>query len=246
MNKINELNRSIQQGNTTRFNPYYWKKELISLKKLLSLEIEPFKSDSKDFEQRLHDISLTLKSLESQGQLKKTSFNIFEVLGCQKDENIHSNIISWLLNPEESHGLGHEFTNIIIEKFYKTTLPHEIKFNVRREVARDEGRPDIIGEYKGWQLVLENKIDSPEIGDKNHPYQTQRYSKPYRLWGGIGERFFLFYLTPLGTPPKAGKYFRAISYSDIAIIIDGLSFPEKIQPFIRDFVDHLYRDICNY
>lgn len=34
------------------------------------------------------------------------TFNIFRTLRIEKAEIRHSNVLAWLLNPEESHGLG--------------------------------------------------------------------------------------------------------------------------------------------
>src|SRR5687768_4176985 len=36
-------------------------------------------------------------------------FNIFRVLRCEHGEIRHSNMLAWLLKPDESHGLGDSF-----------------------------------------------------------------------------------------------------------------------------------------
>ena len=40
---------------------------------------------------------------------RQSEINIFEILQVEKTEIRHSNILAWLLDPEESHGLGDGF-----------------------------------------------------------------------------------------------------------------------------------------
>ena len=43
-------------------------------------------------------------------------FNIFDVLGVSRAEIRHSNMLGWLLDPNENHGLGDSFLYGIISK----------------------------------------------------------------------------------------------------------------------------------
>ena len=47
-----------------------------------------------------------------------SDFNLFETLNLVNTEIRHSNVLSWLLNPNENHGLGTYFLNIFISFFY--------------------------------------------------------------------------------------------------------------------------------
>lgn len=42
-------------------------------------------------------------------------FNLFDVLKISRTEIRHSNILSWLLSPNENHGLGDAFLKTIIQ-----------------------------------------------------------------------------------------------------------------------------------
>ncbi|GAI30736.1 unnamed protein product, partial [marine sediment metagenome] len=43
-------------------------------------------------------------------------FNIFTALNLVNNEIKHSNFLSWLMNPNESHGLGDYFLNSFLKK----------------------------------------------------------------------------------------------------------------------------------
>lgn len=55
-----------------------------------------------------------IRALVSSDQFKalndyKLPMNIFRLMGTHGNEHVHSNILAWLLNPNESHGLGRRF-----------------------------------------------------------------------------------------------------------------------------------------
>lgn len=61
------------------------------------------------------DVVAALKAFEADGgslerlTARLNQFNIFTVLGATKNELRHSNILAWLFDPRESHGLGDRF-----------------------------------------------------------------------------------------------------------------------------------------
>lgn len=61
------------------------------------------KEQSAALERLLED--LDLERLEEIAQ----QFNIFDVLGIQRQESAHSNFLAWLLSPSGSHGLSDYF-----------------------------------------------------------------------------------------------------------------------------------------
>ena len=59
-------------------------------------------------EQLLTDLVMNCPELtELEAALSR--FNIFRVLRADKHEIRHSNMLAWLFEPEESHGLGDRF-----------------------------------------------------------------------------------------------------------------------------------------
>ena len=110
--------------------------------------------------------------------LEKTArFNIFKVLGMQKgSENRHSNIIAWLLNPNESHNLKTQF----LYKFLKSLSINADQYNlddvsITREDSNEFGRPDIIIENDEFMCLVEVKFGAKETNS-----QCKRYYNYYK------------------------------------------------------------------
>lgn len=164
------------------------------------------------------------------------NFNIFEIFGCENDEKIHSNILAWLLNPKESHGLNDAFLRSFFKKVFNKESPLSTVICVKRAPGQEDGRLDIKVECKDWLLIIENKIDAEES-----PGQTKEYASIYEKTGGIDERYFLAYLTKNGKPPES-ESFHSVSYRDIAELLQELIRTGDSSILIRSFIEHIYHD----
>ena len=61
--------------------------------------------DYKEKEQALKAFLLDIECLEPLSEWT-SRFNLFDILKITRTEIRHSNMLSWLLNPRENHGLG--------------------------------------------------------------------------------------------------------------------------------------------
>lgn len=178
-----------------------------------------------------------VKQVQENGLWQKVYFNIFETLGYQRLEVVHSNILAWLLSPEESHGLGDKFLRAFVyEVFNKKDLPNNLPVKVFREKSEGRDRPDIIIEGHKWWLVIENKIDSGEQED-----QTKRYAAKYKCRGKLRENVFLAFLSPSGWLPKS-RDFTPVSYRTIRELLESMNFQGDSDLLIRHFKDHIFLD----
>jgi hypothetical protein len=180
----------------------------------------------------------TVKQAQKNGVWRKTYFNLFETFGYHRLEEAHSNILAWLLNPEESHGIG----DIFLRDFIKTVfnpkeLPVYHPVNIMREKQEGSDRPDIIVQGKNWWLVIENKIDSREQED-----QTKRYADKYKCRGKLRENIFLAFLSPSGWQPESCD-FTPVSYRTIRQLLENMQFQGDSNILIRHFVDHIFLDL---
>ena len=50
-----------------------------------------------------------LLDIDCLSMLETNSFSIFDVLKISRAEIRHSNILAWILNPNENHGYSHNF-----------------------------------------------------------------------------------------------------------------------------------------
>ena len=185
------------------------------------------------FKREFKKLILKIQDAQENGQWRKTHFNIFETLGIQRNETVHSNLIAWLLNPEEAHGLGDVFLRKFVKQIFKKELPLYFPVDVNRELREGADQPDIIVEGNNWWLVIENKIDSPE-GEK----QTLRYAQRWKAKGKIGENVFLILLSPSQLEPESND-FCSISYRTIRELLENIQFQGDSNILSHHFIEHI-------
>lgn len=180
-------------------------------------------------------------------------FNIFTALGIVDTEIRHSNFLAWLMDPNESHGLGDYF----LASFLKKTASKASAFGLESpsvfdvdswhfdsaEVLREWRRIDILircDEHK-FVCVIENKIRSGERGK-----QLQRYRETVQNEFPDYNRL-LIYLTIDGEIPSDDDYM-PLSYGEIMPLIDHVieSKRDKIGSEILAFISHYEQMLRRY
>ncbi len=102
-----------------------------------------------------------------------SAFNLFNVLRVDKVEIRHSNVLAWLLAPDESHGLGPTFlrrflSRLLMEHDGAAALLSPAQVELMSfsdvEVLREWQNIDILVHSRAnrWCLLIENKIKSKE------------------------------------------------------------------------------------
>ena len=136
-----------------------------------------------DEAQRLLDkFLIENQELEALGA-KLSAFNLFSVLRAEKVEIRHSNVLAWLLSPDESHGLGARFLRRFLSLTLYPNRPERISLTASAvelmdfsdvEVLREWQHIDVLVRSNENQLCLliENKIKSKESKG-----QLERYKK---------------------------------------------------------------------
>ena len=190
----------------------------------------------KEFEISFNNLISRIKDKKEKGIWRKTYFNLFEILGNQWYEDPHSNLLAWLLNPEETHGLGNVFLEKFIEKISDIKLPFD-QIKVVRENQKGGDRPDIEVKGNNWWLIIENKINSSENNS-----QTLRYAKRWGKMGKIDENVFLVYLSPNGKAPLSSD-FHPVSYRKIRELLESMQFHGDSDFLIRNCINHIYIDL---
>ena len=144
------------------------------------------------------------------------NFNIFDVLKLSRTEIRHSNMISWLLNPSESHGLGDSFIRALIRIIirngvYGAIEPVELMTADLSDlqVLREWENIDIFIYSKEFAIAIENKVDSGE-----HDNQLEKYKKLIEDRYSTQKKIYL-YLTPAGINPSDTDNWEILTYSDI-------------------------------
>lgn len=174
------------------------------------------------------------------------NFNIFDVLKITKTEIRHSNMISWLLTPNENHGLG--------DLFLKNFICSIVKKGIRKyvnpldfmttdlsgfRVSREWEHIDILLTSESYIIAIENKIDSDEHNDQLENYRKiieERYANQKKVY---------VYLTPDGIAPSDEDYWDILTYEDILESLDFAynskknDIAEGARTLIQDYINLL-------
>ncbi|MBW2600065.1 MAG: PD-(D/E)XK nuclease family protein [Deltaproteobacteria bacterium] len=186
-----------------------------------------------------------------------SDFNIFETLKSEYTEVKHSNVIAWLLDPQENHGLASYF----IRQFFKFVVStNRIHFSsaefslvdfelfsyrnvaVRREWKNIDILIVVTEHDKKIVIALENKIKSSEHSD-----QLRRYRSIVEREFGDFTRFYI-YLTPDNLIPSDDEWV-SFNYNVVADLLDELlknrksSLSANVYSFISQYQTILRRYI---
>lgn len=173
------------------------------------------------------------------------AFNVFEALGMSSYEIRHSNLLAYLLDPENRHGLSNRFATALLQRATKSSGPRIGETSGRSPGWSSKG-PRVQREWENIDIllsddearllvVLENKTFSTEHSDQLH-----RYSETVARVYPTHRRFFL-YLTPDGDLPSEPHYV-PITYEDVeydlrTAIEAGRS---SVNPDLLSLVEHHY------
>lgn len=221
--------------------------------------------NKKDYEQILKDFVLEDECLSELSE-RANELNMFEVLKVEKAEIRHSNIIAWLLDPSEAHGLGASFLRELIKAVIKSkdndygddysyegeeieknivewTLTDFDTVNVKREEKAGDRYADIVvratANNKNYLLAIENKVSSKESTDQTKTYYKELIKENADL------NAFVF-LSPSGEVPK-DKHWYVLTYEDIISALDiarkNRTLSDKANLILDDYVKSVKKHI---
>jgi hypothetical protein len=177
-------------------------------------------------------------------------FNLFRLLGLERDEVKTSALLAELLNPEGAHGQRHLFLKAFLQRchakgqcadFPSVAEVESHAWEVFPEKPIADGRLDIVVQSAGlgFLLVIENKI-----GAGDQPDQLDRYYRWLQRQDRYQMNRVLVYLTPDGrqsATAQACQYVR-LSYDDIAGCL-GEAMQDIPAPRVREAVTQ-YQEIA--
>lgn len=192
---------------------------------------------------------------ELEAELRKP--NIFNILEINEMEIRHSNFLKWLLDPNESHGLGNSFLirvlrDLAMEKENDLDIVEISKLNFSNVEVRKEapsydkekekrGSMDLLIDFRDDKLVIciENKIWTKDATEQLEKYQTHidSHFKEY------DKRIFV-YLTPFGDNPinYTGDKWHTYSYEKIITHLEYIqeaTISSTIKTYISDYLTTL-------
>lgn len=186
----------------------------------------------------LKDFLLDIECLDPLSEWT-SKFNLFDILKITRTEIRHSNMLSWLLNPNENHGLDsiiREFIHYVVTSFseeadvFDTLLMDCHDFVIQREWRNIDVLAVSMDEK--FVLCIENKIDSAE-----HDNQLNRYRKIVEEAYPDYKKMYIF-LSPEGTESSDPEFWCYMSYQDVLGIIENARKKVKLLPDDQ-------REVCN-
>lgn len=195
-------------------------------------------SDNRDLQEleRFCEDSDCLNTLEE----KINRINFFDILKLTRYEIRHSNMLAWLLDPNENHGLGDALLRGII---HSKTEWKDIKDYDSFSISRERYYIDLMAVSFSERIVLciENKIDSTE-----HDNQLARYKETVRTLYPEFRSFFI-YLTPEGKTSSESENWASMSYGEIYRMIDEAknrtTLSCEADQIISNYLETVRRDI---
>ena len=118
---------------------------------------------------------------------QRNGFDLFEVLGINESEHVHSNFLEWLLNPRSNDAIGSSFLKTFLERTIASakeqripTIPYDNLIGIEwseTEVRREWNYIDILILNRKAEFVcaIENKINADEGFDEEGRSQLARY-----------------------------------------------------------------------
>ena len=170
-----------------------------------------------------------LQELLTEAKARMPEFNLFELLNLWWQEDIHSRMLTWLLNPQDSHGLGDHFLKNFLLQAGCPSEPCAAadwsEAEARREwhclVDGNAGWLDILilNHRAQFLCAIENKIFSPEGG-----HQLTHYRKALENGYQNYTRHYIF-LSPTGMQSQwedERQHWTPVSYTTVLQVIDQM------------------------
>lgn len=176
-------------------------------------------------------------------------FNLFDVLKITRTEIRHSNMLAWLLSPDENHGLEDKILKGVIQYIVKNFSDNKDVFSTLLMnfhsfvIFREWHNIDLlaVSEDEKFILCIENKIDTGEHDNQLHRYKeiVEKNFPDYKA--------MYIYLTPQGDESSDSEHWYSMSYQDVLAILErnckktDLSADSKF--LIENYIDIIRRDI---
>ena len=182
-------------------------------------------------------------------------FNIFDVLKISRTEIRHSNLLSWLIDPNENHGLGDSFLYGIIallskELDQKTAL-HLLSSDLYSyNVFREWNHIDIllISNQNRVVLAIENKVGAHEHNSGNSE-ESQLITYKNKITSHYYDYTKIYiYLTPDGEEPSDNDWI-TLNYSDVVNVLEKVysskanQLGSDVSLLIKNYIDNIKKNI---
>ena len=177
-------------------------------------------------------------------------FNLFDVLKITRAEIRHSNMLGWLLNPNENHGLGDAFLRGILQRLIENDS--DGRYDVFNVLLMDLYSFSVMREWKNIDILLTSSDEKTviaienKVGSHEHSNQLNRYRETLKKEYPGYCRLYIF-LTPDGEEPSDVENWDVLSYVDVVEVLEDVNARINVLPdvdlMIKNYIDIVRRDI---
>jgi len=220
--------------------------------------------EQKILEEFLVDAEIDSQMLEIEKSCK--GVNVFSVLGLENHEIRHSNMLAWLLDPNESHGFDDRILRSLLMKLVRDSADgiqsisaiEFVKLEVDSALIRREALAniDLLIEIKRdvdrFVVCIENKIWAGEGVSTGYKSQLDKYHEAVCKEYGEGAVKLFVFLTPDGAEASeeadTRDMWQTLSYQDVAEIIEqelenAEGICDEARLLTRNYLDVIRRNI---
>ena len=207
--------------------------------------------------EKLLDFMRDTQSVEKLSS-KIRGINIFDVLKISRTEIRHSNMLAWLLDPNENHGLGSAFLYGIIASL-SDVIDNKDKIYALKLLSSDLSSFDIFRERDNIDILLVsselNTVIAIEnkIGSKEHNYGNSDESQLKKYAETIRSKYkdyhvFLVFLTPEGDETDEDDW-KIMDYSQVVKILESVYDARKnnlgmeVSMLIRNYIETIKMNV---
>lgn len=176
-------------------------------------------------------------------------FNLFDVLKISRVEIRHSNMLAWLLDPNEGHGLSDMVLRGIIQKIVSNA--EHLDLDIFGTLLMDFHNFSVLREWRNIDLLAVSDIGKfvlcieNKIGSREHSNQLNRYMKIINNEYPDYQKLFV-YLTPDGEE-ASNQHWKVLSYQDILHVItaaiEKVELLSDVKMMIDNYTEVVRRDI---
>lgn len=181
--------------------------------------------------------------------------NIFDVLKVSRTEIRHSNMLSWLFDANENHGLNDNFIKNILQIMVKNNREYfeSKKLNVLELLTLDYSKFVIMREWNNIDILLVSKEDKlvicieNKIGSVEHDNQLEKYQEKVEVTYQKSEGYDAIYifLTPDNGEASDAENWISFSYVDILDVLNNIIVSKeldlRVKLIIENYIETLRR-----
>jgi len=170
--------------------------------------------------------------------------NIFSALRLAHHEIRHSNFLGWLLDPNQTHGLGSKFLKLVLSdillderaKGISVTTVGKLKLE-KAKIFREWKDIDVLIKIEDLIITIENKVWSAES-----KHQLQKYKNIIDAEFGASRKVFVF-LTPFGIEASMNEDYISYSYKRIVSILQLITnsyyeaISSSVMVYLKDYIE---------